>query len=410
MCKSRWLRFPVFVGLVTLWFALLSTLTVAAPSRADAPPAPFTTTITLRAGHVWIDGTLNGQPAHFILDSGAGGMLVTPAAAQRCGLLMENGKVVVQGAIPVGMQRTVAPSIGVGAALLTNQEAFVAALPEQLTGCDGFLGYPFLARFAVRIEYDKRLCTIGGTPAISASATKGAETVWLPITFDENTPIIDGAVDGQAVRLRVDTGDDAAAMLLGPFIQSHHLRDRFTPRLETITGRGIGGFLRGDIVRVPTLTLGSGSKPTQAITLHRVITELSRQNTGGFYSSKFGGQIGAEVLEHFTVTFDYARKRVGFTPNRTFDAPFVYNRAGLNIDEQNGRFVIVDVIPDSPAAEVGLERGDEIRALDGVPASQLTAVEFHDRVRGPVGTTIKLTRQRDGQVPTDVAVTLRDLL
>ncbi len=402
----------------TVFLVCLALLTLASlPSaRADDATLPQTFPIALRLGHIWIDGTLNGKTARFILDTGAGTLLVTPEAARRCGVVEEKQTVAVSGAAQTAARRIRAGSVGIGGALLRGQGGVVLALPEQLAGCDGLLGFPFFAPFAITIDYARSRCTIGRSAPDAASALppetsagdSAAGGVWLPLTFDRSDPEIDGALDGAPVRLRIDTGDGSAAMLYAPYVEKQGLRDRYTPRIQTVTGRGIGGLVYGDIVRVPTLTLGT--KASGTVVLRRVLVELSRQTGGGFFSDRESGQIGAEVLKRFTVTFDYPHRRVHLTPNASLNAPFVGNRAGMSVDEQQGRFVVVAIVPGSPAAQAGFQDGDEVVAVDGVAARQVSAVDLREKFRQAVGTRIRFRTRREGRELPQSEIVLRDLL
>jgi carboxyl-terminal processing protease len=50
------------------------------------------------------------------------------------------------------------------------------------------------------------------------------------------------------------------------------------------------------------------------------------------------------------------------------------------------------------AAKAGVQAGDEVTAIDGVLVSPLTSDEVHKVLAGPVGSKVKLTIVRDGQV------------
>lgn len=410
---SAMLRFCRVAISCHLTLLTLLTLTLPLMAHADDAALPQTFPLSIRLGHLWIDGTLNNKPAHFILDTGAGTLLVTPEAARRCGIAEEKQTVTVSGAEQTAARRILVDSVGVGGALLRRQGGVVLALPEQLAGCDGLLGFPFFARFAVTIDYARSRCTISrdgasAAPPESFSGDSAGGGIWLPLTFNRSDPEIDGTMDDAPVRLRIDTGDGGAAMLYAPYVEKRKLRDHYTPRIQTITGRGIGGLVYGDIVRVPTLTLGT--KAGQTVVLRRVLVELSRQTEGGFFSDQESGQIGAEILKRFTVTFDYPHNRVHLTPNASLDAPFVGNRAGMSVDEQQGRYVVVAVTPESPAAHAGIQDGDEILSVDGVAARQISAVELREKFRQAIGTRVRFRTRRAGKDLPESEIALRDLL
>ncbi len=73
------------------------------------------------------------------------------------------------------------------------------------------------------------------------------------------------------------------------------------------------------------------------------------------------------------------------------------------------RLVIVAPIDGSPAKAAGLLPGDLVLAADGIPLDGLTVDGARDRIRGPKGTTVTLTIQRDDDAPFELAIT-RDVI
>jgi carboxyl-terminal processing protease len=57
---------------------------------------------------------------------------------------------------------------------------------------------------------------------------------------------------------------------------------------------------------------------------------------------------------------------------------------------------IDQVFEGSPASRAGLQPGDEIAAVDGVPASDLSGEELRARLRGKIGSVVRLTVARNG--------------
>lgn len=78
---------------------------------------------------------------------------------------------------------------------------------------------------------------------------------------------------------------------------------------------------------------------------------------------------------------------------------------GIEVTMENGYVKVVSPIDDTPASEVGLEPGDYITHLDGEAVLGLTLSEAVERMRGKVGTAIKLTIRRAEEEPFDVEIT-----
>ena len=69
---------------------------------------------------------------------------------------------------------------------------------------------------------------------------------------------------------------------------------------------------------------------------------------------------------------------------------------GLQIasDRTNGQVIVIAPIAGSPAERAGLHPGDHIQAIDGQPTDDLSLDEAASLMRGPQGTTVRLTVNR----------------
>src|SRR3954447_5609603 len=79
---------------------------------------------------------------------------------------------------------------------------------------------------------------------------------------------------------------------------------------------------------------------------------------------------------------------------------------GLEVTAENGLIKVVSPIDDTPAARAGMKAGDLITMLDGQTVQGLTLNEAVDKMRGPPGSSIKLTVKREG-VNTPVEVSMQ---
>src|SRR5437660_9616793 len=79
---------------------------------------------------------------------------------------------------------------------------------------------------------------------------------------------------------------------------------------------------------------------------------------------------------------------------------------GIEVTMENGVIKVVSPIDDTPASKAGIQSGDLIFALDGEPVQGLTLQEAVEKMRGKIGTPIKLTLRRNNvQDPIDVTLT-----
>jgi carboxyl-terminal processing protease len=68
-----------------------------------------------------------------------------------------------------------------------------------------------------------------------------------------------------------------------------------------------------------------------------------------------------------------------------------YDGIGAEVNMRGGRPFVVAPIEGSPAARAGLRAGDTIVAVDGEDVTALSLSELVDKVRGPRGSTVRLT-------------------
>ncbi len=384
-----------------LWLTFLLALVTAAYSIGRAAAAAAVTVpFTLHGVYIYLEVSLNGKPATFVLDTGAGANVVTPKTVEKFDLVHRKGKAAVVGAGGKAGSASIVKvaEIGIGASKTRNQSAYVIPLPEQLR-CDGLLGAPFLQTHVVTIDYEKSRMTIGPTDDFAPPPDAEA----MPLRFYGNTPFVEATADGCKGWFRIDTGAGNAVSLFAPFVQKNHLDGKYSPSVRTITGRGVGGLIYGDLVRIPEFKVGPFSFP-------KVVTELSRQTEGVFADSQNAGNLGGELFRRFTVTFDYSSSKVYLTKNSTYDAPFKANRSGLAIDSQNGAQIVRDVVAESPATEAGIAAGDVIREVNGTPVEKIASWEMNEILRRDPGTKVRLRVKSSDKTEREIVLTLRDLI
>lgn len=83
-----------------------------------------------------------------------------------------------------------------------------------------------------------------------------------------------------------------------------------------------------------------------------------------------------------------------------------FSGLGIEVTQEHGYVKVISPIDNTPAAEAGLQPGDFITQLDGEPVLGLTLSEAVKKMRGPVGSDITLTIEREGEdAPFDVVIT-----
>lgn len=83
---------------------------------------------------------------------------------------------------------------------------------------------------------------------------------------------------------------------------------------------------------------------------------------------------------------------------------------GIEVTMENGLVKVVSPIDDTPAAKAGVKPGDFISEIDGQPVMGLTLSDAVEKMRGRIGSKVKITILREGaKEPFGVTIT-RDLI
>jgi hypothetical protein len=355
--------------------------------------------------HIYVDARLDGKPVQMLFDSG-GANILTPAAAARLGLKAEGAlqmRGAGEGSESSGLVKT--RELALGDITLRDQLFLVAPLGglAEVEGMevDGVVGFEVLKRFVTRVGYAQRQLTFTLPEAFQAAAAGTP----VPFTFDDQTPQVDGEIDGVAGKLTIDTGSRASLTINAPFAAAHGFQAKYAPRVEAMSGWGVGGGVRSRMTRAGLLKLGT-------VQVTAPVMDIALSEKGAFANPYLAGNVGGGVLQRFDVTFDYGRQLLFLAPNERAAVPDPWDRAGMWINGGGKGFQVKDVVAGSPAAEAGLRAGDVVMAVDGQDAGSLLLPDVRNRLKGELGTRVRLTL-RSGAEPhevREVTLVLRDLV
>jgi hypothetical protein len=337
--------------------------------------------------HIYVFVTINGHAFRFILDTGARNVLLNQSA-KRAGI-KSKGALQAGGAgrksVNAGFGKVKKLVIG-GKIKLTNQDFAVLAMPGfrnvEGTQFDGLVGYELFKRFVTRIDYANQKLTFikpgdfdptdAGTAVPFTSAGGGI-------------PFVKGSIDGIPSEFEVDTGSRAALSLFAPFAKAHNLYSRYEATNKATVGWGVGGSAKGRVARGGKLAIGK-------VSFKNPVVELSTSQKGALARKQIAGNIGDEILKRFTVTFDYAHRRMYLKPNENYGKPMNYDRSGMWINRQGTGFIVKSVMADGPADKADLKAGDVITQVNGKLSAKIGLPEFRKMLRNdPPGAHLRLT-------------------
>jgi Aspartyl protease/PDZ domain len=393
--KNRLTLLVLLIGAVPLVSAGVCTRPIR-PQRADvkqqSTPKVAQIPFELNGNMIFIAVRANGsKPLSFGLDTGAFASVINTSVAQQ--LRLKTGSQGVGSGAGGRVTSVNLPGItlDIGGALLTDLELSgmdLVSIENRLgRPMDGILGAEFFRRYVVEIDYEKKEITLF-EPSDFVYAGRGES---LPLSFYHRHPYVRAKVslpgiepiEGEFV---IDAGSSFPVILLPSFIERNKLRASLPPTVTTF-GRGVGGEIRMPIGRASALQLG-GLKLESPV--------AAFPSDGWFGEQDKAGNIGSAVLRRFKVIFDYSRSRMILEPNKKFSDPFEHDMSGLSLVTESPAFNVVSidrVLTQSPAAEVGIKKGDEIVSINGRPATEHQLAALREMFRQP-GKTFSLQVKR----------------
>jgi hypothetical protein len=358
----------------------------------------ITTPIAVEEDRVWIAATIGGsRPYQFIIDTGAVVSLIQENIARQLGL-RERGRFRLIGAggpedFLVYEGRDVAFSSGAS----QRSVVFGAMSPDLVLGrdCAGLLAAGLLTQADSDLDFGRgewRLYPDGrgnreGYRELPSTITHAGGGNGSPYM------LVDASLDGNAFRFLLDTGAPGQVRLWPRAVRRTGLWNDDRPYAP---GRafGIGGAgARGRTVRGGLFRIGDFAFEHPLVSL----TEPSSLREADFAD----GVIGLGYLELLNLSTDVRRHRLWAEPSGRPQRPDRYRLTGLWVEPRGDALEITDLSPRSPAADAGLQRGDQIIGQ--------TMAEFSRRSNGRPGESFELSYRRGGETRT-TRLTLREFL
>ena len=254
----------------------------------------------------------------------------------------------------------------------------------------GILGYDFFKDFIVETRYGSEKLIIYSPAAYVEKNCK--KCVTLPLIFNNNKP--------------------------------ENPKNYF----EDYLGSGLSGHIYGKRSKIKSITLGKFTLKNNTVAFPDTLTF---KNVAIFNKRK--GSIGGEILKRFTVLIDYTSKKIILKKNGKFKEPFHYNMSGLTIEHEGvevvkevktqaeeslkipddrvsiplskvytyllvPKYVVAQVVKDSPADLAGIQKGDEVLAINGKNVYHYKLAELIYMFSSREGKRISMLIKRDNKI------------
>ena len=255
----------------------------------------------------------------------------------------------------------------------------------------GIMGYDLFSRFVVEINYARKYITL--YDPLEFRPRK--KDIQLDIQLRDGKPYLEAFItDFRGERIRgqwlLDTGSSNAIALYD------HSLPLPEPSIPAFLGKGLSGNVYGRLARARSFEIGP-FELEEVIAGYPDPSSLNISET----DSTWYGNVGAEVLSRFLVTFDYYRNHVYLRKLPGYRLPFEYNVSGLEVISEGAnfdQFLIAYVRPDSPAAEAGVAVGDELISLNGFEVHGMDINSLYATLLRRNGKTIVVRLRRNGEV------------
>ncbi|MFH1701645.1 MAG: retroviral-like aspartic protease family protein [Candidatus Zixiibacteriota bacterium] len=260
----------------------------------------------IKRGHITLKALVNGQgPFDFILDSGAGSSLLSQGTVQALGLEPF-------GALPArgvgGLNNiTIVEIDSINIENLTlkyNRIGVYNSEPKTgnlFAGIDGILGYDFISRFPLKIDFDRDILTAYHKDL----APRNPRGIPINLDIQFQLPLINVEVDGMMTRTAIDLGAQVEFVMRSNAKAYSLIINKFDSSSQNLRITGVGGVERVKTARLDSIKIG------------RLIIENPKTllfDTGNAFPlpDYIEGLIGLELLDDFNLFIDYNLRTIYF--------------------------------------------------------------------------------------------------
>ncbi|GAA3965286.1 aspartyl protease family protein [Hymenobacter antarcticus] len=356
-----------------------------------------------------VKALVNGTgPYNFLLDSGVGVSIITaPALADSLGLKHgQQFRVVGAGGLDSGLLAYQTDSVRIALPGVVAPHMTWLVLSDDVLNLSGYVGVPIhgilgselFRSFVVTLRPQLDYLSLNDPATYKQPA--GKDWTSIPLTVENNKAYFTAPVQltdslTLPLKLVLDTG---ASHALSLELDSDPRLVAPARRLPTDLGRGLTGTVHGFLGRVATLHLGR-------YVLRSVLTSFpDAADVHRRVDVPRNGNIGYELLKRFTLVIDYPHQRLLLRPNVSFRDPFEHDMCGIELlatGPNYRRFVVLRVVPGSPAAIAGLEPDEELLSINLIPANEFSLSELDRMLHSVDGRDLfMILRRPDGNLHT----------
>lgn len=374
-----------------VYFLLLFT---GAKAQDDMPPARLLTSFKfeqLTGGIVILHATLDqfGDTLNFILDTGSGGISLDTLTVAYYKLKTESSEKTVKG---IGGVR---PLNFYRGATLHFKGLDIEGLDFHVNDyqiltevyglrIDGIIGYSFLRRYIVAIDYDKQLLSIYA-PGKFKYQRNGTflNPVFTSIPVTRHEVSDERTYTGG---FYFDTGAGLCLMFSEQFIKD----STFLNKKRKVVSTQVEGLAGKITMRLSTIKSAKiGDYKFKKVPVH-----LYNDSVNVFNYPSLIGLLGSDLLRRFNIVINYPERLIYLTPNTHMRDPFDYSYTGMNYYFIDGKVQITEVQQGSPAEKAGFQPGD---IIFGIESNFSNSIQQYKALLQTAGQRVKIIVFRNNQ-------------
>lgn len=351
-------------------------------------------------------------PYNFILDTGSGLMLITdPLLVDSINLRYKKRIKVIGLGDGSDLDAWMVPALTVGLKGIEGKNMSAAILTKDVLELSAFagiqihglIGYDFFNSFPVKINFADSTITAFSTHKLP-SWRKGTR---IPLLIEDKKPYLNASIafkEGAQlpVKLIIDLGAGYPLSIESGWNSNGTMPEKYIAAANL--GIGLSGPVNGYMGRVNQMEFGSYRFQQVITAFPDSCSALSKLQT-----VKRDGSIGIDLLKRFVVLFDYRQGYINLKPNYAFKQPFEHDMSGMEYFAAGTgfrRIIICRVEPGSAADLLGIEKDDELLAINLKEVSRMTLQEIDGILRSKNDRTL-LLEVLHHNVPSKVLLTLK---
>ncbi len=357
-----------------IWvFSLLCFQKLSAQEEFVPPDSKLITKIPffqLSGGIIILKAQLDGftDSLNFVLDTGSGGISLDSSTVERLKLPIALSDKTIRGIAGVKkVSFAYNHSLQMPGIVVKNLDFHINNY-ELLTSVygvriDGIIGYSFLRRYIVHLDFDKRIMEVH-TPG-RFKYPKGGQL--LKPNFS-TLPLLQANVEDSKSflnRFIFDTGAGLCFLLSRDYVDDSSVfksKRRFYPT----QAEGLGGKKKMEIAVMKSVKIGNYK--FKKVPVHIFEDDFNVTNY-----PILGGLMGNDLLRRFNITLNYPEQSIHIKPNEHFTDSFDYSYTGLGIYLVDGQIKVIDIIEGSPGDKAGFKTEDIIFSIENNASNNIQA-------------------------------------